>query len=73
MDKKIWHAMSVDDACDLQHTDRARGLSSSDAAYRLKMYGRNELAEAPRPGVWHMLVQQFSNFIVLLLIEDVAI
>lgn len=68
MDRKIWHAMSIDDACDLQRTDQARGLSSSDASYRLGKYGRNELAEAPRPGIWHMLVQQFSNFIVLLLI-----
>jgi Ca2+-transporting ATPase len=68
MDHKIWHAMSVEDACDLQQTDHASGLSSSDASYRLEMYGRNELAEAPRPGIWHMLVQQFSNFIVILLV-----
>jgi Ca2+-transporting ATPase len=68
MDQKIWHAMSAEDACNLQRTDRMRGLSASDAAYRLKMYGRNELAEAPRPGIWHMLLGQFRNFIVIVLI-----
>ncbi len=68
MDQKIWHAMSAEDASNLQRTDRVRGLSASDAAYRLKMYGRNELAEAPRPGIWHMLLGQFRNFIVIVLI-----
>jgi len=68
MDSQIWHAVSADDACDLQRTDRARGLTTEDASNRLKKYGHNELAEAPRPGIWNMLLEQFRNFIVILLI-----
>ncbi|MGD8813974.1 MAG: cation-translocating P-type ATPase [Anaerolineales bacterium] len=63
-----WHAVSIEEACKLQKTDRSRGLKAGEVARRLELYGRNELEEAPRPGIWHMLWQQFRNFIVILLI-----
>ncbi len=68
IDSQQWHATTVDEACKLQETDRTRGLSAAEAARRLGLFGRNELAEAPRPGIWHMLWAQFRNFIVILLI-----
>src|SRR3989304_1382682 len=49
------------------------GLPPEEAAARLTRYGPNELAEAPRPGVWRMLLAQFDNFIVLVLIAAAAV
>lgn len=45
-----------------------RGLSSQEAQRRLQQYGPNELRERPRPTIWHLLLEQFSSFVVLILI-----
>jgi Ca2+-transporting ATPase len=43
-------------------------LSSTEAEKRFEQYGPNELEEAPRPGFWRMVLDQFNNFIVIFLI-----
>ncbi len=45
-----------------------RGLSSAEAQRRLQEYGPNELRERPRPTIWHLLLEQFSSFVVIILI-----
>ncbi len=49
-------------------TDPAAGLAPAVAAERLAATGRNELAEKPRPGFLSLLVDQFKDFLVLILI-----
>jgi Ca2+-transporting ATPase len=49
-------------------TSPDNGLSQAEAERRLTEHGPNELKEAPRPGFLQMLLAQFNNFIVLLLI-----
>jgi len=44
------------------------GLSQAEAAERLKTSGYNELTERPRPGFLSMLLAQFNNFLVIILI-----
>ncbi len=47
--------------------DRKRGLDSSKVRERRKKYGSNRLEETKEKSVWKILINQFTNIIVLLL------
>jgi Ca2+-transporting ATPase len=49
-------------------TSLDRGLSDQVVQERLAEIGHNELQEQPRPGFWSMLLSQFNNFVVIILI-----
>src|SRR5512137_847662 len=62
-----WHSLALDDV--LVRLDApAQGLSAKEAAKRLEKYGPNELKEKPRPTFLKLVLAQFNNFIVILLI-----
>jgi Ca2+-transporting ATPase len=66
--KDTWHTL---DAGDIAHQLEIRpeiGLSADEAVERLQKFGPNELKEAPRPGFLQMVLDQFNNFIVIILI-----
>ena len=63
-----WHAREPDDVFETLATSPKDGLSQREAEARLAKVGPNELREAPRPTFWHMLLEQFNNFIVIILI-----
>lgn len=63
-----WHALSAEEVYKRLETGVQNGLSSQEAARRLEQYGRNELAEKPRPTFWKMLFDQLNNFVIILLI-----
>ncbi|MGB9639973.1 MAG: HAD-IC family P-type ATPase, partial [Anaerolineales bacterium] len=67
-DQPIWHTLAVEDVIKELDTHLERGLSSSTAAQRLQIYGQNQLTEAPPTSFWQMLLQQFDNFVVIMLI-----
>lgn len=61
-----WHQKEVDLAMeDLGAT--ALGLSSSEAAKRLQDYGPNELKEKPKKSPFRMFLDQFKDFMILVL------
>ncbi|HOG18108.1 MAG TPA: cation-translocating P-type ATPase [Syntrophales bacterium] len=65
---KECHGKPIDDlVCEFQ-THLEAGLSSKEAQERLKKYGPNELSERPRPGFFALLLSQFNNFLVIILI-----
>lgn len=64
----IWHALEASEAVKALGTDPKKGLDSEQAARRIATFGMNVLAEAPRPSIWHRVLEQFNNFIVLVLI-----
>jgi P-type Ca2+ transporter type 2C len=67
-----WHALSAEEV--LEHLKvRENGLSSTELADRQAQYGPNQLTEAPRPGFFKLLWEQFNNFIVMLLIVAAVI
>ena len=45
-----------------------RGSSGEEARKRLETHGPNELTERPRPGFFTLLLEQFNNFLVIILI-----
>ncbi|MEK7809724.1 MAG: cation-translocating P-type ATPase [Chloroflexota bacterium] len=63
-----WHSKSVQDVIDKLQTHLEQGLSSDDAAQRLKEHGYNELREKPPTPFWKLVVEQLSDFVVILLI-----
>jgi Ca2+-transporting ATPase len=63
-----WHTLEAKDIAELLEAQPLEGLSSSEAQERLQKTGPNELKEAPRPGFLQMVLDQFNNFIVIILI-----
>ena len=72
-DATPWHALSADEVARELATPAAAGLDEAEAARRLARHGRNEIAAAPRPGFLQLLLAQFNNFIILLLIGAAAV
>ncbi|NIN11512.1 MAG: hypothetical protein GTN62_08415, partial [Gemmatimonadales bacterium] len=64
----IWHARELSAIYEELQTSPKAGLSSEEVARRLSECGPNELEEAPRPGFWRMVLHQFNNFIVIILL-----
>ncbi len=62
-----WHSRPIDDVAEALRTDLEAGLSPEEAQARLERYGLNELAETPRPGFWQLLLRQFQDFLILIL------
>ena len=54
-------------------TDAARGLSSAEAKGRLERYGPNRLKSAPETPWWRRLLEQFQNFLVIILLVATVI
>jgi Ca2+-transporting ATPase len=65
---KVWHALGASEVVHALETSPTRGLSSDESARRLEECGPNELEEPSRPTFWRKLLEQFNNFIVILLI-----
>jgi len=63
-----WHARRTDDVTASLGTDAATGLSSSVAADRLVRHGRNVLETAAGPTRWSLVVRQFRDVLIGLLV-----
>jgi len=63
-----WHHLPAEQTVRGLETDGKKGLTAKEAARRLAAYGPNELQERPRPGFWQMLLAQFNNFVIWILI-----
>lgn len=67
-----WHTRTVEDVLsELQTTPD--GLSSAEAARRLAQYGPNELQEVRRISPWSILLAQFKNVLIIILLIAVAL
>ncbi|MCS7060046.1 MAG: cation-translocating P-type ATPase [Anaerolineae bacterium] len=63
-----WHTQdSVDVARELG-VDLSTGLSNDEAARRLAQHGLNEIAAAHRISAWSILIEQFKNVLVIILL-----
>ncbi len=54
-------------------SDVAHGLSRAEAQRRLAQYGPNQLKSAPETPWWTRLLEQFQNFLVIILLVAVVI
>ncbi|NLN61023.1 MAG: cation-translocating P-type ATPase [Deltaproteobacteria bacterium] len=68
----IWHSMEVEGVfANLKSSPR--GLSSGDAAARLTQFGPNELIEKKKKSLFRMFLDQFLDFMILVLIAAALI
>ena len=65
--------MSVSDVAERLDVDINHGLTSAEAAERLHRYGRNEIAEGKQRSAAVILLRQFTDFLILVLIAAAAI
>ncbi len=63
-----WHAQPLDDTLATLGTQLDRGLTEAEAGARLAYYGRNELTETAGRRAWQILLEQFGNIMLLMLI-----
>jgi len=68
----LWHTQSVEDILSQLESTTA-GLSSAEATRRLAEYGPNELQAAHRISAFQILVEQFKNVLVLILLAATAL
>ena len=67
------HSHTVESLVDELETHLHDGLSGDQALARLSQYGPNELKERPRAGFLRLLLGQFNNFLIILLLVAAAI
>lgn len=70
---KNWWFQSEQEVSRNLHTDSDRGLSKSEAQKRLQEFGPNQLLEQRKVSAFHLLYDQFTNFIVWILIAAAII
>ncbi|MBN1104424.1 MAG: HAD-IC family P-type ATPase, partial [Deltaproteobacteria bacterium] len=68
MTEQVCHCMAVDQTASHLQTHLENGLSTAEVEKRQREQGFNELTEKPRPGFLKMLLDQFNNFLVIILI-----
>ncbi|HBB33289.1 MAG TPA: magnesium-transporting ATPase [Cyanobacteria bacterium UBA8803] len=64
----VWHTQSVEQSLSELDSNAQTGLTSQQVAERLQYYGLNELEETAGRSSWTILVDQFTNIMLLMLI-----
>ena len=73
MSEQDAHARPIADLVSTLRTHLTQGLSDEEARARLAQYGPNELQERSRPTFWHLLLGQFNNFLIIILLASAVI
>lgn len=72
-DQQHWHTLSADEAAQRLETSSQTGLSATAAIERVARFGPNALHEKPRRSPWRMLLDQFTDFMIMVLIVAATI
>ncbi|WP_353932886.1 cation-translocating P-type ATPase [Okeanomitos corallinicola TIOX110] len=64
----VWHSLEIDKALNLLDSNADSGLTSPEVEARLQKYGTNELEETNGRKPWEILLDQFTNIMLLMLI-----
>jgi len=63
-----WHQREAQELLTEQSVDPTRGLSQDEVTRRLERFGANALQSQTRHGPWRLLLAQFTDFMVLVLL-----
>jgi len=72
MEHNNWHTLTIDEALTQVNSQR-EGLNGADAIMRLLEHGANEIQAAKRISAWEILLEQFKNVLILILLGATAI
>ena len=67
-----WHTLTVETVF-AQLKSTADGMTSAESAWRLAEYGPNELQAARRISPWMILIEQFKNVLIVILLAATAL
>ncbi len=73
IEQSTWHTLSIKDAAETLGTDWEQGLSEAQVRERQARFGPNELQERPGRSFWQMLIDQFNQFLVIILIAAAVV
>lgn len=68
LESNKWYILEKEDVSEKLKTHLEKGLDSDTASRRLEEYGYNELTGKQGATIWQMLLEQFKDFLVLILI-----
>ena len=63
----LWHTLSVEESF-AKLNSTTHGLTEQEAAKRLEQFGHNELKATNRVSPWHILLDQFKNVLIVILL-----
>ena len=63
-----WHTLSPDRTINYLNSDRDHGLDDTQVQQRLEYYGNNEITQASGRNSWEILLDQFQDIMLLMLI-----
>ncbi|HJV59613.1 MAG TPA: cation-translocating P-type ATPase [Albitalea sp.] len=63
-----WHLREADDVARAHAVELHRGLHDDEALRRAALHGPNELVERARRSPWRLLLEQFTDFMIVVLI-----
>ncbi|OWW22811.1 cation-translocating P-type ATPase, partial [Noviherbaspirillum denitrificans] len=68
-----WHTLPGHDVSGRLDVDPSTGLSHSEASGRLERHGTNTIREKPPRPMWRMFLDQFMDFMILVLIASAIV
>ena len=68
-----WHALPASEVLEKLEVVAGDGLSSGEVELRLNRYGPNELPEEPPVPLWKLILQQFDDLLVKMLLAAAAV
>lgn len=68
-----WYNLTVPQVLSRLGSDLTMGLSREEAERRLAECGLNELVEKKRVSAWQLFLEQFKNFLIIILLVAVAL
>lgn len=68
MEIKKWYASSVSDVEKELYTSTEKGLSTEEVNKRQETYGKNEIVSKNKKSIWKMILEQFADFMIIVLI-----
>ena len=68
MNNITWHTLAVSEALNNLQSDATNGLDQAEVARRLAEHGPNELVERGGKSPWHILWEQLTATMVIILI-----
>lgn len=73
MKDTAWHTLSPEALAQELECEWGQGLDSAEAGQRLEKYGPNQIKDSSRRPFWHLILKQFSDFMILVLLAAALI
>jgi len=68
MSDTAWHTLSAESLGQTLQCEFDQGLDSAEAGRRLQQHGPNQLQDSGHRPLWHLILKQFSDFMILVLL-----